>query len=764
VAVSIKSFREPDLWWQIRTGQWILQHHGVPHQDVFSYTMAGVEWINIKWGFEVLAAMVSNLSGPESIFILQAIVNCLLVFFLLKLSITFIQKPVANYIPERLPPSGGGGAFIFSAAISFIIFFIGTDYRMIGRPEMVSHLMTVVFLFILEKYRQSPSKQIYFLIPLQMLWANLHEAYGIGLVILVIYTVSAIIQRPSNIKIVAEGRKNLLPKLFYITVACTAAVVVNPNGIKLLTRPLNIMSQVYENKYTTELLSFTSYNWWKKEAWIALTLFIISISALFFIKLPDSKDGWQRRILKKLANGYTLVVLAFLCLGMAAYRNLIFLSLVCFPVFHSALFNIFKKWLDGNKSTFSDHELRHSNRSKYLFLASIGSLLSFYVLIVSNKYYEFTKSRDRFGLEVLSNFNPVGASEFIEKNHLKGKKCFSDYLTSSYLLWKLQPDFKTFIDLRDLDIFPKEHFEKFFNAANFPGGFYRLDSAEHFDYAVLYQSQFMPLHAYLYNDSIYALKYVDAVAAVYQKTDSFTKEDIFSNCKPVEPGLFARAINKILNPLYHSFDYSTIDSDYIAASYYINTNRLELALKRAQGISTGGRAYEGYELMGQIYHRYSRFDKSEEKSKSYQDSSEQYFTKSLLLKKDYSPSLLGLATIFFEKENYFGALKNAGKCLSVDDRYTEAHIISAESYKAMLSRNVNSANQNKYLNQMLDHYLVANSLNPGNPGIEANIGFCYFRLSNCSKAKDYLIPVKGNRNLSDQERSAIHDCLKQCGI
>src|SRR5262245_59756863 len=79
-ALSIKSFREPDLWWQIRTGEWILEHNAVPKTDVFSYSMQGTPWINIKWGFEAAAAFVARLLGPESVFILQAMVSCLLVF------------------------------------------------------------------------------------------------------------------------------------------------------------------------------------------------------------------------------------------------------------------------------------------------------------------------------------------------------------------------------------------------------------------------------------------------------------------------------------------------------------------------------------------------------------------------------------------------------------------------------------------------------------------------------------------------------------
>ncbi|MBK6446242.1 MAG: hypothetical protein IPF81_13385 [Bacteroidetes bacterium] len=41
IAFSIKALKEPDVWWQIRTGEWILEHHQVPVSDVFSYTQSG---------------------------------------------------------------------------------------------------------------------------------------------------------------------------------------------------------------------------------------------------------------------------------------------------------------------------------------------------------------------------------------------------------------------------------------------------------------------------------------------------------------------------------------------------------------------------------------------------------------------------------------------------------------------------------------------------------------------------------------------------
>ena len=40
---------DPDTMWQITVGQWILDHHAVPHTDVYSFTMRGQPWISTQW-------------------------------------------------------------------------------------------------------------------------------------------------------------------------------------------------------------------------------------------------------------------------------------------------------------------------------------------------------------------------------------------------------------------------------------------------------------------------------------------------------------------------------------------------------------------------------------------------------------------------------------------------------------------------------------------------------------------------------------------
>src|ERR1039457_1075796 len=45
---------DPDVWWHLRTGEWILQYGAVPHTDPFSMFGAGKPWVAYSWLFELL--------------------------------------------------------------------------------------------------------------------------------------------------------------------------------------------------------------------------------------------------------------------------------------------------------------------------------------------------------------------------------------------------------------------------------------------------------------------------------------------------------------------------------------------------------------------------------------------------------------------------------------------------------------------------------------------------------------------------------------
>ncbi len=66
LVLCIRQLGEPDVWWQIRTGEFILENGYVPDTDVFSYTYAGDPWFNVKWGTEVIMALVTGWFGTSS--------------------------------------------------------------------------------------------------------------------------------------------------------------------------------------------------------------------------------------------------------------------------------------------------------------------------------------------------------------------------------------------------------------------------------------------------------------------------------------------------------------------------------------------------------------------------------------------------------------------------------------------------------------------------------------------------------------------------
>jgi hypothetical protein len=62
---------DPDTLWHIRTGQWILDHAGVPTVDHYSYTAFGQRWISAEWLSEVFLALFFRIGEWHGLVILS---------------------------------------------------------------------------------------------------------------------------------------------------------------------------------------------------------------------------------------------------------------------------------------------------------------------------------------------------------------------------------------------------------------------------------------------------------------------------------------------------------------------------------------------------------------------------------------------------------------------------------------------------------------------------------------------------------------------
>ena len=63
-----------DTGWHVLTGQWILAHHQVPHQDIFSFTKAGQPWFAWEWLWDVAFAWIYGHGGLGSVVLASLVV------------------------------------------------------------------------------------------------------------------------------------------------------------------------------------------------------------------------------------------------------------------------------------------------------------------------------------------------------------------------------------------------------------------------------------------------------------------------------------------------------------------------------------------------------------------------------------------------------------------------------------------------------------------------------------------------------------------
>ncbi len=62
---------DPDLWWHITAGRWILANHAIPHVDYWNMFSSGQPWRAYSWLVEILFAATDSHFGPSGLFVLQ---------------------------------------------------------------------------------------------------------------------------------------------------------------------------------------------------------------------------------------------------------------------------------------------------------------------------------------------------------------------------------------------------------------------------------------------------------------------------------------------------------------------------------------------------------------------------------------------------------------------------------------------------------------------------------------------------------------------
>ncbi|MCB0360829.1 MAG: hypothetical protein KDD44_14370, partial [Bdellovibrionales bacterium] len=62
---------DPDLWWHLTVGRWILAHQSLPIVDNWNRFALGHSWVAYSWSVEVLYAMAYRFAAEQGLVILK---------------------------------------------------------------------------------------------------------------------------------------------------------------------------------------------------------------------------------------------------------------------------------------------------------------------------------------------------------------------------------------------------------------------------------------------------------------------------------------------------------------------------------------------------------------------------------------------------------------------------------------------------------------------------------------------------------------------
>jgi hypothetical protein len=204
-----------DTYWQIVTGQWILDHGAMPRADTYSFTKLDEYWISSSWLAQVLYALASKSAGWAGPICLAAAA----------VATTFAL--LTSVLSRRI---GAGYAVLiaFAALVISVTHFYARPH-VLALPFMVAWASGLVSA---SERREPPS---FWLLPLLAVWANLHGGFVFGLVLVGGFGLDAIWNAGG------ERRWHLaLRWLAFGTCAC-AACCMTPYGWETLAASYRIL-------------------------------------------------------------------------------------------------------------------------------------------------------------------------------------------------------------------------------------------------------------------------------------------------------------------------------------------------------------------------------------------------------------------------------------------------------------------------------------------------------------------------------------------
>jgi len=426
ILIFIIAARTPvdsDMWWHLRAGEETLSQGKPLLMDVFSYTRFGQPWINHSWLSEVI--MFLALRGGS--FVLLGFGVALLAT--LSMYIIYLQMEGPTLLKAFV--------LVLGAIVASLVWS--------PRPQLFSLVFLALVAYLLYLYKWRKKNHLVWLVPVFILWSNLHGGFPLGLILIGLMVAGETLNHLLGIQNpeVLEWKK--ISRLVMWGAVAVIVLLANPNGINTWLIPFRTVNV---NALQNLIAEWASPNFHDPAQQLILLLLFGSVASFALAGKPV--DGTD-----------LLTFIGFAIMALVARRNFGPFALVATPIFSRYAYFALKSWrsrffeipssglLNRIKEYFRNRPGKEiPARLQHGFNLAIVGLL---VFVAAGKLLAVTQPV-MVNAAIQSQI-PLDAVYWIEDNQPAGN-LFSEYNWGGYLICELR-EYPDFVDGRT-DLFGDE--------------------------------------------------------------------------------------------------------------------------------------------------------------------------------------------------------------------------------------------------------------------------------------------------------------------
>ena len=379
----------------MRTGEWIVQHHQIPHTDPFSAPTLGRAWVDYSWIFDLASYWVVAHFDLVSIIWFETLMRVAIGAAIFSLA-------------RSLTPQFWKAVAVTGLAM------LAMAWTLPPRPGAISVLFFVLELHVLVSARRKSDPRLLWILPaLFALWANIHIEFVNGLFLLGVICLGPVFDRLiPMIRGPRTGVDFFHRQLWFVFVASWLAVMVNPYGPYLLS---NVFHYARDTKVYDIIIEFHAMLFRTANDWAVLLLLMLACFALG--RTRPFRPVWG------------------LLLGWSAWMGFRSLREVWLVAILSVVV------IAGSNGEQDEGAERTVGIGVSMRLAVAGTVAV--ILLAGASFWPL--SSQRLLRQVADNY-PVGAANYIQRNHLKGPM-LNEFSWGGFLIYSV-PDIPVAMDGR----------------------------------------------------------------------------------------------------------------------------------------------------------------------------------------------------------------------------------------------------------------------------------------------------------------------------